>query len=104
MSNSLTQPTQPLPRRSSNPLSEHLEKYAPHIIYDFGPEHKLIGNRPFYNNFFVNVVKNLGAHLFMNCEAASIYEYRARIEEVGFEVCLNDYYDLMVAARIGKNG
>ena len=41
----------------------------------------------------------------MNCEAASIYEHRARIQEGGYEVCFNDYYqDLMVAARIGKNG
>ena len=64
-------------------------------------QHKLIGDRPLYNNFFVNVVKNLRAHLFMNCEAASIYEHRARMEEGGYEVCFHGYNDLMIAARIG---
>ena len=52
----------------------------------------------------MNVVKNLRSHLFMTCEAASIYERRARIEKGGYEVCFTDYQDLMVAARIGKNG
>ena len=89
-----------------NPLPEHLEKYRIHINFDFDSEHKLIGDRPLYNNFFVNVVKNLRSHLFMNCEAASIYEHRAGIEEggYGYEVCFHDCQDLMVAARIGKNG
>lgn len=31
-------------------------------------------------------------------------EHRARIKEGGFEICCNDYHDVMVAARIGKNG
>ena len=55
-----------------------------------------------YNNFFVNVVKNLKTHLFMNCEAGSIFEKRKRIEEGGYTVCFNDYQDLMIAARIEK--
>ena len=57
-----------------------------------------------YNNFFANVVRNLKTHLFMNCEAASVYEHGKRIEEGGYTVCFNDYQDLMVAARIGKDG
>ena len=93
---------------AKDPLPEHLEKYRPHIKFDFNPAHKLIGDmigdRPLYNNFFVNVVKNLRSHLFMNCEAASIYEHRARIEEGGYRVCFNDYQDLIVAARVGKDG
>ena len=94
------------PRLASNPLPEHLEKYRTHINFDFDSEHKLIGDRPLYNNFFVNVVKNLRSHLFMNCEAASIYEQRARIEEGGYEVCflMATRIWLTVAARIGKNG
>ena len=64
----------------------------------------LIGNKPLYNNFFFNVVKNLKTHLFMNCEAGSIFEHKERIEEGGYTVRFNDYQDLMVAARIGKNG
>ena len=91
-------------RFANNPLPERLEKYVPHINFDFDSEPELIGDRPLDNNFFVNVVKNLRAHLFMSCEAVSIYEHKARIEEGGFEVCFSDYHDLMVAARIGKNG
>ena len=91
-------------RLASNPLPEHLEKYRTHINFDIDSEHKLIGDRPLYNNFFVNVVKNLRSHLFMTCEAASIYEHRARIEEGGYKVCFNHYQDLMVAARVGRNG
>jgi len=88
---------------SKNPLPEHLEKYRNHIDFELDSEHRKIGDRPMYNNFFVNVVKNLKAHLFMNCEAGSIYDHRARLEEGGFSVCFTDYQDLMVAARIGKN-
>ena len=40
----------------------------------------------------------------MNCEAGSLYPHRARLEEVQMQTCFNDYHDLMVAARIGKDG
>ena len=40
----------------------------------------------------------------MNCEAGSLYPHRARPEEVQMQTCFNDYHDLMVAARIGKDG
>ena len=40
----------------------------------------------------------------MNCEAGSLYPHRALLEEAQFTVCFNDYQDLMVAARIGKDG
>ena len=82
------------------PLPEHLEKYRPHIKFDLDSEHRPIGDKPLYNNFYVNVVKNLRTHLFMNREAASINERREYIEEGGYTVCFNDYQDLMVAARI----
>ena len=49
-------------------------------------------------------MKNLRSHLFTNCEAAAIYEHRARIKQGGYEACFNDYQDWMVATRIGKNG
>ena len=65
-------------RFASNPIPEHLEKYRTHINFGFDSEHKLIGDRPLYNNFFVNAVKNIRSHLFMTCEAASIYERKAR--------------------------
>ena len=40
----------------------------------------------------------------MNCEAVSLYPHRARLEEAQIKTCFNDYHDLMVAARIGKEG
>ena len=40
----------------------------------------------------------------MNCEAGSLYPHRALLEEAQFTVCFNDYQDLMVAARVGKDG
>ena len=92
------------PRFLKNPLLEHLEKYRKHINFDFDTEHRLIGDKPLYNNFFVNVVKNLETHLSMNCEAGSIFEHKERIEEGGYTVCFNDYQNLMVAARIGIDG
>ena len=49
-------------------------------------------NKPLYNT------------PFMNCEAGSNFEHKERIEEGGYTVCFNDYQDLMVAARIGRNG
>ena len=39
----------------------------------------------------------------MTCEAGSLYPHRERLEEVKFKTCFNDYHDLMVAARIGKD-
>ena len=40
----------------------------------------------------------------MNCEAASVFEHKECNEEGGCTVCFNDYQNLMVAARIGRNG
>jgi phenolic acid decarboxylase len=40
----------------------------------------------------------------MNCEAGSLYPYRALLEEARITTCFNDYHDLMVAVRIGKEG
>ena len=87
------------------PLPERLQRFAPRIDYDIDGEQSPIGDdKPQFNNYFINAVKNLGAHLFMNCEAGSIYPYRERLEEAKITTCFNDYHDLMVAARIGKEG
>ena len=40
----------------------------------------------------------------MNCEAGSLYPHRVLLEEAKITTCFNDYHDLMVAARIGKEG
>ena len=81
-----------------------LEKFRPHIRFDLDAEHNPIGERPLYNNFFVTAVRNLAAHLFLNCEAGSQYENRERLEESGWTTCFNDFTDLMYAARLGTDG
>ena len=57
-----------------------------------------------YNNFFVTAIRNLAAHLFLNCEASTLYDHRERLEESGWTTCFNDFTDLMCAARLGKDG
>ena len=57
-----------------------------------------------YNNFFVSAIKNLKAHLFMNCEAGTIFQSQDRLKEAGWSVCFNDWQDLLVAARLGTDG
>jgi hypothetical protein len=91
-------------RFSKCPLPERLQKLAPHIDYELNSEHVKFGDKPQFNNYFINVVNNLGTHLFMNCEAGSLYPHRALAEEERFTTCFNDYHDLMVAAGIGKDG
>ena len=89
---------------SKCPIPEHLEKFRPHIRFDLDAEHKPIGDKPLYNNFFVTAVRNRAAHLFLNCEAASLSQNRERLEESGWTTCFNDFTDLMCAARLGKDG
>ena len=91
-------------RFSKCPLPERLQKFAPHIDYELNSEHEKFGDKPKSNNYFINVVKNLGAHLFMNCEADSLYPHKELLEEERFTTCFNDYHDLMVAAHLGKEG
>ena len=86
------------------PLPERLQKFAPHIDYDPDTNHEKIGDKPQFNNYFTNIIKNLGTHLFMNCEAGSLYPHRALLEGERITTCFHDYHDLMVAARIGKEG
>jgi len=78
---------------------------VPHIDYNLDKEHKAIGNdKSQFNNYFINIIKNFGGHLFMNCEAGTLYPHKARLEEAKITTCSNDYHDLVVAARIGKEG
>ena len=87
------------------PVPERFQQFIPHIDYTIDEEHeKFDENKTQFNNYFINVIKNFGGHLFMNCEAGSLYPHRERLEEVQFKTCFNDYHDLMVAARIGKDG
>jgi len=57
-------------------------EFLPRIDYTLDTEHVAIGDdKPQFNNYFINVVKNLGGHLFMNYEAGSLYPHRAWLEE-----------------------
>ena len=87
------------------PVPERLQRFTPHIDYNLDGDHKPIGDdKPQFNNYFINVIKNFGGHFFMNCEAGTLYPHRARLEEAKITTCFNDYHDLIVAARIGKEG
>lgn len=79
--------------------------FEQHVGYDIDRDHEKIGDKPQFN-YFINIAKNLGAHLFINCEAQSLglYPYRSLLEEEQFTTCFSDYHDLMVSARVGKNG
>ena len=78
------------------PLPEKLQRFEPYINYEINRDHEKIGNKPQFNNYFINVAKNLGAHLFVNCEAQSMYPYRSLLEEEQFKTCFNEYRDLLV--------
>ena len=87
------------------PVPERFQQFIPHIDYTIDEDHeKFDENKSQFNNYFINVIKNFGGHLFMNCEAGSLYPHRERLDEVDFKTCFNDYHDLMVAARLGKDG
>jgi len=87
------------------PVPERLQHFIPHIDYTLDEDHNQFDQDKFqYNNYFINVIKNFGGHLFMNCEDGSLYPHRDRLEEAQIKTCFNDYHDLMVAARIGKEG
>jgi hypothetical protein len=88
-------------RFSKCPLPERLQKFAPHIDYDLNSGHEKIGDLPQFSNYFINVIKNFGAHLFMNWGAGSLYPHKELLE-VRFTTCFHDYHDLMVAALIKK--
>ena len=91
-------------RFSQCPLPERLHKFAPHIGYTIDSEHEKFGDKAQFNNYFIYVAKNLGAHLLMNCEAGRLYPHKELLEEARFAPCFNDYHDLMVVARLGKYG
>ena len=87
------------------PVPERLQRFTPHIDYNLDGDHDPIGDdKPQFNNCFINVIKNFGGHLFMNCEAGTLYPHRARLEEARITTCFKKCHDLMGAACIGKKG
>ena len=58
------------------PGPERFQQFIPHIDYTIDEDHeKFDANKTQYNNYFINVIKNFGGHLFMNCEAGSLYPH-----------------------------
>ena len=52
-----------------------------------------------YNNYFIQVMRNVGTHILMNCEASSVYPHRHLLEGGDWKVCFNDWTDNEYAGR-----
>ena len=59
---------------------------------------------PENNNLFLQMLKNLRAHLMLVCEAATLEPHQEYLKSHGWSFCFNDAKDLCVLARLGKNG
>ena len=59
---------------------------------------------PENNNLFLQMLKNLRAHLMLVCEAATLEPHQQYLQDHGWSFCFNDAKDLCVLARLGKNG
>ena len=59
---------------------------------------------PENNNLFLQMLKNLRAHIMMVCEAGTLGPHREYLESHGWSFCFNDAKDLCVLASLGKNG
>ena len=49
---------------------------------------------PEYSNLFLQMVKNLRAHVILNCEATALLPFRQYLEDHGWTLCFNDATDL----------
>ena len=56
------------------------------------------------NNLFLQMIKNLRAHIMLVCEAATLEPHMEYLNSHGWSFCFNDAKDLCVLARLGKNG
>lgn len=86
------------------PLPPPQEKYKEQTDYKVDEDNNPIGGRDDHNNFFITMIKRLGAHIFLNCEAVSIFAHRKRLEEGEWTTCFSNAADFMCAARLGKGG
>ena len=59
---------------------------------------------PEHNNLFLQMLKNLRAHIMMVCEAGPLEPHRQYLESHGWSLCSNDAKDLRCLARLGMNG
>ena len=56
------------------------------------------------NNLFLQMLKNLRAHIMMVCEAGTLEPHRPYLESHGWSLCFNDAKDMCCLARLGMNG
>ena len=54
---------------------------------------------PENNNLFLQMIKNLRAHIVLNCEATTLLPYREYLEKHHWTLCFNDATDLCCLAR-----
>ena len=81
------------------PVPERLQRFTPHKDYNPDVDHNPIGDdKPQFNNYFFNVTKNFGGHLFMNCEAGTLYPHGARPEPLASTIIMI-WWLLLVSER-----
>ena len=56
------------------------------------------------NNLFLQMLKNLKAHIMLVCEAGTLEPHQKYLQDHGWSFCFNDAKDLCVLARLGKDG
>ena len=59
---------------------------------------------PENNNLFLQMIKNLRAHIVLNCEATTLLPFREYLEKHHWTLCFNDATDLCCLARVGLGG
>ena len=87
-------------------LNWHLPNFIdPDKIYykenkpDVYPDHT-----PERNNLFLQLIRNLKAHLVMICEAGTLEPHKEYLESNGWSLCFNGAKDLCCLARLGVEG
>ena len=78
-----------------DPDKIYYKENKPDVFPDHVPEN---------NNLFLQMIKNLRAHLMLVCEAATLEPHMEYLKSHGWDFCFNDAKDLCVLARLGKNG
>ena len=74
------------------------------IYYKENKPDKFPDHVPENNNLFLQMLKNLRAHLTLVCEAATLEPHQQYLQDHGWSFWANDAKDLCVLARLGKNG
>ena len=74
------------------------------IYYKENKPDKFPDHVPENNNLFLQMLKNLRAHIMLVCEAATLEPHQKYLQDHGWSFCFNDAKDLCVLARLGKDG